>query len=48
MGWSNGPPSWAEMERVLAGKPVGKRGEAGRSGSPRDKPAAPARPLNPG
>ncbi|MEQ0671880.1 hypothetical protein ABLN86_14405, partial [Mycobacterium tuberculosis] len=21
MGWSNGPPSWAEMERVLNGKP---------------------------
>ncbi|ORA77743.1 error-prone DNA polymerase [Mycobacterium malmoense] len=21
MGWSNGPPSWAEMERVLDGKP---------------------------
>src|SRR6201996_8798043 len=21
MGWSNGPPGWAEMERVLAGKP---------------------------
>src|SRR5437870_2855951 len=21
MGWGNGPPSWAEMERVLDGKP---------------------------
>ena len=21
MGWFNGPPSWAEMERVLDGKP---------------------------
>ncbi|MGW5385665.1 error-prone DNA polymerase [Nocardia sp. NPDC003963] len=21
MGWSNGPPSWAEMERVLSGRP---------------------------
>src|SRR6201991_1885613 len=21
MGWSNGPPGWAEMERVLSGKP---------------------------
>ncbi|GBE65800.1 error-prone DNA polymerase [Mycobacterium sp. MFM001] len=40
MGWGNGPPSWAEMERVLDGKPRGdrKRGGAGRSGSPRDKP----------
>ncbi|MGA8545111.1 MAG: PHP domain-containing protein, partial [Mycobacterium sp.] len=27
MGWSNGPPSWAEMERVLDGKPR-------RSGTP--------------
>ncbi|MDT7722951.1 MAG: error-prone polymerase, partial [Mycobacterium sp.] len=27
MGWSNGPPGWAEMERVLAGKPR-------RSGTP--------------
>ncbi len=22
MGWNNGPPSWAEMERVLSGKPA--------------------------
>ena len=21
MGWHNGPPSWAEMERVLSGRP---------------------------
>ncbi|MFZ0228650.1 MAG: error-prone DNA polymerase [Mycobacterium sp.] len=27
MGWSNGPPGWAEMERVLSGKPR-------RSGTP--------------
>ncbi|MGH3595166.1 MAG: PHP domain-containing protein, partial [Mycobacterium sp.] len=27
MGWGNGPPSWAEMERVLDGKPR-------RSGTP--------------
>lgn len=47
VGWSNGPPSWAEMERVLAGKPVGKRGEAGRSGSPRDKPRRSGTPAEP-
>ncbi|OBI45349.1 error-prone DNA polymerase [Mycobacterium kyorinense] len=35
MGWGNGPPTWAEMERVLDGKPRGdrKRGEAERGGS---------------
>jgi error-prone DNA polymerase len=35
------------MERVLAGKPRGdrKRGEAGRSGSPRDKPRRSGMPL---
>ncbi|MFE3699942.1 hypothetical protein ACFXO7_18955, partial [Nocardia tengchongensis] len=21
MGWGNGPPTWAEMERVLSGRP---------------------------
>ncbi|WP_298440927.1 error-prone DNA polymerase [Gordonia sp. (in: high G+C Gram-positive bacteria)] len=25
MGWSNGPPSWSEMERVLSGRPAGGR-----------------------
>ncbi|MCV7199641.1 error-prone DNA polymerase [Mycobacterium angelicum] len=33
MGWGNGPPSWAEMERVLDGKPR-------HAGAP--SPAAPA------
>ncbi|ORV14666.1 error-prone DNA polymerase [Mycobacterium celatum] len=32
MGWGNGPPSWAEMERVLDGKPR-------RSGTPAGGPA---------
>ncbi|HEV7418947.1 MAG TPA: error-prone DNA polymerase [Mycobacterium sp.] len=31
MGWHNGPPSWAEMERVLTGKPR-------RAGSPLAEP----------
>ncbi|UQE76162.1 error-prone DNA polymerase [Gordonia sp. PP30] len=25
MGWSNGPPSWSEMERVLSGRPADGR-----------------------
>lgn len=25
MGWGNGPPTWAEMERVLSGRPGGRR-----------------------
>src|ERR1700749_4719966 len=32
MGWSNGPPSWAEMERVLNSKPR-------RAGMPLGEPA---------
>lgn len=32
VGWHNGPPSWAEMERVLGGKPR-------RAGMPLEEPA---------
>jgi error-prone DNA polymerase len=34
MGFSNGPPSWAEMERVLDGKP--RRSGAQSAGGPPD------------
>ncbi|MBS4728942.1 error-prone DNA polymerase [Mycobacterium sp. SM1] len=34
MGWSNGPPSWAEMARVLDGKP--RRAGASLAGEPGD------------
>lgn len=35
MGWHNGPPSWAEMERVLNSRP---RGKPRRSGLPLEPP----------
>lgn len=42
MGWHNGPPSWAEMERVLDGRP------GRRSGLPLHSPARPqSRPRPP-
>ncbi|WP_026256370.1 error-prone DNA polymerase [Mycobacterium sp. 155] len=36
MGWHNGPPSWAEMERVLSGRPprAAEDGKPRRSGLP--------------
>ncbi|WP_218033326.1 error-prone DNA polymerase [Mycobacterium botniense] len=40
MGWSNGPPSWAEMERVLAGTP--RRAGAGSGSLPGDGGDSPA------
>jgi error-prone DNA polymerase len=48
MGWTNGPPSWAEMERVLDGRPP--RAGAATGGAParsrrRDQPARPPVPY---
>ncbi|MFJ4658260.1 error-prone DNA polymerase [Nocardia sp. NPDC088792] len=37
MGWHNGPPSWAEMERVLSGRPDRQRPEIDADGG--DGPA---------
>ncbi|WP_458319670.1 error-prone DNA polymerase [Mycolicibacterium brisbanense] len=39
MGWHNGPPSWAEMERVLAGKPRRSGLPLEESGDGGDSPA---------
>ncbi|MEU7769090.1 error-prone DNA polymerase [Nocardia sp. NPDC049190] len=39
MGWSNGPPSWAEMERVLSGRPGRTDPEAMYPGDGGDSPA---------
>ena len=35
MGWDDGPPSWAEMERVLNGRPPLARDHAGDPPLPR-------------
>ncbi|MGB3892870.1 MAG: hypothetical protein WA942_01285, partial [Mycolicibacter sinensis] len=52
MGWGSGPPSWAEMERVLDGKPrhtgspAGVSADRGRSGPrPEPRPAGPTVPY---
>ncbi|OBC07386.1 error-prone DNA polymerase [Mycobacterium sp. 852013-50091_SCH5140682] len=39
MGWHNGPPSWAEMERVLTGKPRRSGLPLEESGDGGDSPA---------
>ncbi|MBO0883171.1 MAG: hypothetical protein J2P17_23120, partial [Mycobacterium sp.] len=31
MGWGNGPPTWAEMERVLSGRGPQPPGDGGDS-----------------
>ncbi|RAU93384.1 PHP domain-containing protein, partial [Mycolicibacter senuensis] len=43
MGWGNGPPSWAEMERVLDGKPRHTRA----AGMPADREPTEPRPERP-
>ncbi|MGO4648106.1 PHP domain-containing protein, partial [Nocardia sp. 2YAB30] len=39
MGWGNGPPSWAEMERVLSGRPGRADPDARYPGDGGDSPA---------
>ncbi|WP_405179728.1 error-prone DNA polymerase [Nocardia sp. NBC_01377] len=39
MGWGNGPPTWAEMERVLSGRPGRTNPEAMYPGDGGDSPA---------
>ncbi|WP_068274995.1 error-prone DNA polymerase [Aldersonia kunmingensis] len=39
MGWSNGPPTWAELERVLSGRPGRTPPEAMYPGDGGDSPA---------
>ncbi|MFI9506469.1 error-prone DNA polymerase [Nocardia sp. NPDC052566] len=39
MGWGNGPPSWAEMERVLSGRPGRTNPDAMYPGDGGDSPA---------
>ncbi|MFC6009604.1 error-prone DNA polymerase [Nocardia lasii] len=39
MGWSNGPPTWSELERVLSGKPSGRPAEEMHPGDGGDSPA---------
>ncbi|WP_218581218.1 error-prone DNA polymerase [Nocardia cyriacigeorgica] len=39
MGWSNGPPSWSEMERVLSGRPGRHDPESMYPGDGGDSPA---------
>ncbi len=39
MGWSNGPPTWAELERVLSGRPGRTDPEAMYPGDGGDSPA---------
>ncbi|MGF0315228.1 error-prone DNA polymerase [Nocardia fluminea] len=39
MGWSNGPPTWSELERVLSGKPSGRLAEDMHPGDGGDSPA---------
>ncbi len=46
MGWGNGPPSWAEMERVLDGKPRHTGIPAGMSAE-HGPPAPQVEPLRP-
>ncbi|MGY4101419.1 error-prone DNA polymerase [Nocardia sp. R16R-3T] len=39
MGWSNGPPTWAELERVLSGRPGPTNPDAMYPGDGGDSPA---------
>ncbi|KAF0848394.1 DnaE-like error-prone DNA polymerase [Nocardia caishijiensis] len=39
MGWSNGPPTWSELERVLSGKPSARPAEEMHPGDGGDSPA---------
>ncbi len=39
MGWSNGPPTWSELERVLSGRPGPTNPEAMYPGDGGDSPA---------
>ncbi|MFE3545432.1 error-prone DNA polymerase [Nocardia sp. NPDC059177] len=39
MGWSNGPPTWSELERVLSGRPSGRPAEDMHPGDGGDSPA---------
>ncbi|MFF2088820.1 error-prone DNA polymerase [Nocardia sp. NPDC058176] len=39
MGWSNGPPTWSELERVLSGKPSRRPAEEMHPGDGGDSPA---------
>lgn len=39
MGWSNGPPTWAELERVLSGRPGRTNPDAMYPGDGGDSPA---------
>lgn len=39
MSWSNGPPTWSELERVLSGKPSGRPAEDMHPGDGGDSPA---------
>ncbi|TCJ94456.1 error-prone DNA polymerase [Nocardia alba] len=39
MGWSNGPPTWSELERVLSGKPSGRPPQDMHPGDGGDSPA---------
>ncbi|WP_336085203.1 error-prone DNA polymerase [Nocardia sp. SSK8] len=39
MGWSNGPPTWSELERVLSGKPSARPAEDMHPGDGGDSPA---------
>ncbi|MFD4431638.1 PHP domain-containing protein, partial [Nocardia sp. NPDC058497] len=39
MGWSNGPPTWSELERVLSGKPSRRPAEDMHPGDGGDSPA---------
>ncbi|MFC8386240.1 error-prone DNA polymerase [Nocardia sp. NPDC057272] len=39
MGWSNGPPTWSELERVLSGKPSGRPAQDMHPGDGGDSPA---------
>ncbi|MFD4462396.1 error-prone DNA polymerase [Nocardia sp. NPDC058480] len=39
MGWSNGPPTWSELERVLSGKPSGRPAQDLHPGDGGDSPA---------
>lgn len=39
MGWSNGPPTWSELERVLSGRPSARPAEDMHPGDGGDSPA---------
>ncbi len=39
MGWSNGPPTWSELERVLSGRPSRRPAEEMHPGDGGDSPA---------